>query len=108
MSNIILLQAASQGTPGKTGDPAKMDGSSVVISIRATSYGTDGKVVMKASEDGTNFTTLEDPATSSGLAEYSADIMFNVDRLAQGWTIRADLVITTGTATGLKVTMGTN
>ena len=106
MSNILLLDAASQGSPGKTGNPKNMNGGRTVIHIFATSYGTDGKVVLKASSDGTNFTTLEDPATSSGLAEYSSDIIFNIDKLAQGWSIRADLVITTGTATGLKVYMG--
>ena len=108
MSNILILEAASQGTPGKTGDPIDMDGSRSVLHIFATSYGTDGKIVIKASSDGSTFTTLEDPATTSGLAEYSADTIFNLDKIPQGWTLRADLEITTGTATGLKVYLGTN
>ena len=90
------------------GTPVTMDGGRVVISITATSYGGDGKVVLKGSADGTIFTTLEDFATPSGLAEYSTDIFFNLDKLAQGWKIRADLVIASGTATDVTVIMGTN
>ena len=107
MANIPLLDVVS-ATTDETGTATTMDGGRAVLHISATSYGTNGKVVVKASSDGVNFTTLADPATTSGLAEYSADIIFNLDKLAQGWSIRADLIISTGTATVVKVVMGTN
>lgn len=107
MSNIPLLTVPSSAAPVE-GTPKNMDGGRAVISITATSYGTDGKIVIKASADGTIFTTLKDPGTASGLAEYSENIAFNVDKLAQGWQIRADLEISSGTATAVEVIMGTN
>lgn len=107
MANIKLIDNLATAIT-VVGTPVTMDGGRVVISITATDYGTDGKVVLKASADGIIFTTLEDASTGSGLAEYSADILFNLDKLAQGWQIRADFEITTGTATDVTVIMGTN
>lgn len=107
MANKKLIDNLTSGST-VLGTPVTMDGGRAVISITATSYGADGKVVLKASADGTIFTTLEDATTSSGLAEYSANILFNLDKLAQGWKIRADLEITSGTATDVTVIMGTN
>ena len=106
MANIRLIDNLTSAAP-VVGTPQTMDGGATVISIKATSFGTDGKIVIQASPDGVNFTTLEDPGTASGLAEYSADIMFNVDKLAQAWSIRVDLEITSGIATGVTVIMGT-
>jgi hypothetical protein len=106
MSNILLLTVASSAASVE-GDPKNMDGGRTVISITAASYGADGKIVIKGSADGTIFTTQRDPGTPSGLAEYSEDIQFNVDKLPQGWQIRADLEISSGTATDVKVIMGT-
>jgi hypothetical protein len=105
MANIKLIDALTSGST-VVGTPETSDGNRTTIHIFATSYGTDGKVVLKASSDGVNFTTLEDPATTSGLAEYSANIIFNMDKPAQGWSIRADLEITSGTATAVNVIMG--
>ena len=105
MSNIFLIRNLTSAAP-VVGTPEIMDGGATVLSIKATSYGADGKIVIKASADGTNFTTLEDAGTGSGLAEYSADIVFNLDKLAQGWSIRTDLEITSGTATAINVIMG--
>ena len=107
MSNIKLVDIASTAVDVE-GTAENMDGGAAVVSITATSYGTDGKVVLKASADGVIFTTLEDAATTSGLAEYSEDIIFNLDRIAQGWQFRVDFEITTGTATDVKVFLGTN
>lgn len=108
MANIRLIDNLTSASP-VVGTPQIMDGGRAVISITATDYGTDGKVAIKASADGTIFTTLEDASTGSGLAEYSADILFNLDKLAQGWQIRADFEgITSGTSTALTVIMGTN
>jgi hypothetical protein len=109
MSNIVLLQTASQGTPGVNGTAVNMEGGPVSIDIQADSYGTDGKVVLKAKANynaSSAFKTLEDPNTISGLAEYSANTASVRISLPSGWQLRADLVITTGTATNLIVIMG--
>jgi len=108
MANTTLLDVASQGTPGVDGTPVLMDGSYKTIHIQATSYGTDGKIVLKESPnvDGAVFVTMRDPNTTSGLAEYSANDSPVLDRLPAGWLIRADLEITTGTATAVLVIMG--
>jgi len=108
MANIKLLEVASQGTPGVSGTPVIMDGSYKTIHVQATDYGTDGKIVLKESPnvDGAVFTTMRDKNSVSGLAEYSTDDQVTFDRLPQGWFIRADIVITTGTMTGALVVMG--
>ncbi len=109
MANVKLIDNLTSNSPVE-GTPADMDGGRVVIYISADDYGTDGKVVIKTSaENGLAFVTLTDPTTSSGLAEYSDDIVFNLDKLAQSWLIRADFEgITSGTSTNLNVIMGTN
>ena len=109
MSNTVLLNIASQGTPGADGTPVNMNGSEVSIDIQADSYGTDGKVVLKAKSNygaSSAFKTLEDTNTISGLAEYSANTASIRLMLPAGWQIRADLVITTGTATNVLAVMG--
>lgn len=109
MANIELLNLVSQGSPGANGDPVNMNGGEVSIDIQASSYGTDGKVVLKARANysaASVFKTLEDPNSISGLAEYSANTASVRVRLPAGWQIRADLVITTGTATNVIVYMG--
>jgi hypothetical protein len=108
MSNTTLLSVASQGTPGVNGTAANMNGSEVSIDVQADSYGTDGKVVLKARANSTGsvFKTLEDTNTISGLAEYSANTASIRLMLPAGWQIRADLVISTGTATNVLVIMG--
>jgi len=91
------------------GTPVVMDGGRVVIHITATDYGTDGQVAIKGSADGIIFTTLKDSTTITELAEYTANVIINIDKLGQGWQIRADFEgITGGTSTALNVTMGTN
>lgn len=108
MANIRLIDDLTSASP-VVGTPFIMDGGRVVIHITATDFGTDGQVVIKASADGTIFTTLEDASTASGLAEYNANIILNIDKLGQGWKIRADFEgITGGTSTALTVIMGTN
>ena len=107
MANKILLEVASSAA-GVQGDAQGTKGDNFPIQISATSYGTDGKIVIKGSADGSVYTTLSDPNTASGLAEYDADTIIKVDRLAQSWKIRADLEISAGTATGVKVVMGAN
>lgn len=105
---VELLRVASSAS-GVQGTPANMDGGPVNIAIKATSFGTDGKVVLKASPnyDGSfPFITLEDKNTLSGLAEYSANTAsVRLDSLPAGWQIRADLEISSGTATVLLVVM---
>ena len=109
MSNIPILEVASSGS-SVNGAATSMLGAGVAIEVQADSYGTNGKVVLKARSayDGSVFKTLTDPNTVSGLAEYSADAVVYLDRLGQGWEIRADLVITTGTATNVLAIMSTN
>ena len=108
MSNTVLLSITSQGTPGADGTPVNLNGSEVSIDIQADSYGTDGKVVLKARSNSAAsvFKTLEDTNTISGLAEYSANTASIRLMLPAGWQIRADLVITTGTATNVLAVMG--
>lgn len=108
MSNRVILDVASQGSPGVEGTPVNMSGGKVTAHIQADSYGTDGKIVLKASAntDNTDFITLEDPLTASGLAEYSANTSKVIDFLPTGWLLRADLVIGTGTFTNALVVVG--
>jgi hypothetical protein len=109
MSNQVLLNVASQGSPGVEGTPINLDGSHQAIHIQADSFGTDGKVVLKVSPNynaNSAFVTMEDQNTISGLAEYSSNSVVTVRDLPAGWQIRADLVITTGTFTNAVVIMG--
>jgi len=109
MSNTELLSVASQGSPGVEGTPVNMNGSEVSIDIQASSFGGDGKVVLKARANygaANAFKTLEDVNTISGLAEYSSNTAGVRVSLPAGWQIRADLVITSGTATLVSVYMG--
>jgi hypothetical protein len=109
MSNTELLSVASQGNPGVNGTAVNMNGSEVSIDIQASSFGGDGKVVLKARSNygaANLFKTLEDANTISGLAEYTANTAGIRVSLPAGWQIRADLVITSGTATNVIVIMG--
>lgn len=106
MANIELLNVASS-TIIVNGDPVKMDGGQSSISISATSYGGDGIVTLLVSADGIKFTNLPDASTGNGLAQYSADTIININRLPMGWSIKANLVVTSGTVTSLVVIMGT-
>jgi len=105
MSNETLLSVASSAS-GVTGTPTLMEGASVSVQIQATSYGVNGQVVLKGSADGTTFITLKDAAGAT--AAYSANTIVVIDRLGQGWQIRADLVISSGTATVVSAVMSTN
>jgi hypothetical protein len=108
MSNQVLLNVASQGSPGVEGTPVVLDGSRKAVHIQADSFGTDGKVVIKVSpnyDENSVFVTLEDANTISGLAEYTSNSVITVNGLPAGWKIRADLVITTGSFTNAVVLM---
>lgn len=109
MSNQVLLNVASQGTPGIEGTPVTLDGSHKAVHFQADSYGTDGKIVIKVSpnyNENSVFVTLEDANTITGLAEYASNSVISITHLPAGWQIRADLVITTGSFTNAVVIMG--
>ena len=104
MSNEILLDVAS-ATTDETGAAFNLDGSNFNIHIQADSYGTNGKVRLlgRAKSSGMNFVVLQDPETPTGLAEYTDDRIVLIDRLTASMEIRADFIISSGTATNVKV-----
>ena len=108
MSNDILLDVSSQGSPGVQGIPVLLTGGKRSVTIQAVSYGGDGKIVLKGSSnvDGSLFLTLSDSGTASGLAEYSSDSVVVIDFLPSGWLLRADLEISSGTASDVLVVLG--
>lgn len=107
MSNEILLNVSS-ATSNQTGTVQNSNGAKITVSIQADSYGGDGQVVLRANANvtGSSFNTLPDTNTSSGLAEYSDNTFVVIDRLPQGWSLRADLEISSGTATNVLVAAG--
>ncbi len=107
MANQVLANISSTAITVE-GTPLQVDGGKSVVSISATSYGVDGQVVLKGSPDGSVYTTLTDSDSPTCRSEYRGDSIVVVDKLGQGWFIRADFEITDGTGTGILVTLSTN